>query len=247
MSSILNALKKLEDRDGRQKDVLPMAGGQARSVTAPAAGLRRFFIGSALRRVLAAGLLLALIVVMWFWGGRTGDDTALPVPVPMPVPAPAPVLSGAPQTSAAPPPVDRTVVSPKQVAERPAAVPPPASVARGPEKIRPAVKAEPPPLPVLQPETLFPKEGAVPDMAKPDSAADLSEGEITDTPPEGFDTIVLQAVAWAREPVRRMAVMDGAIVREGDVHNGVLVRQINENDVVLKKSGMAWRLRFKGR
>ena len=63
-------------------------------------------------------------------------------------------------------------------------------------------------------------------------------------PPSGQENFALQAIAWAREPANRMAVINGKILRQGDMLNGTLLNQINVNDVVLKKDGYTWRVMF---
>ncbi len=54
----------------------------------------------------------------------------------------------------------------------------------------------------------------------------------------------LQALAWSAEDARRMAVINGRIVREGESVDGYQVMQIREEDVVVNDGGKSWRLEF---
>ena len=54
----------------------------------------------------------------------------------------------------------------------------------------------------------------------------------------------LQALAWSEEAERRMAVINGSIVHEGESVDGYLVLKIRAEDVVLRKGGKSWRLEF---
>lgn len=54
----------------------------------------------------------------------------------------------------------------------------------------------------------------------------------------------LQALAWSTDDTRRMAVINGRIVREGESVDGYQVVQIREEDVVVNDGGKSWRLEF---
>jgi MSHA biogenesis protein MshK len=54
----------------------------------------------------------------------------------------------------------------------------------------------------------------------------------------------LQALAWSADDTRRMAVINGRIVREGESVDGYQVIQIREEDVVVNDGGKSWRLEF---
>ncbi|UCD77778.1 MAG: general secretion pathway protein GspB [Desulfobacterales bacterium] len=54
----------------------------------------------------------------------------------------------------------------------------------------------------------------------------------------------LQALAWSEDDVRRMAVINGQIVREGQSVDGYQVVQIHEEYVVVNNGGKSWRLEF---
>lgn len=57
----------------------------------------------------------------------------------------------------------------------------------------------------------------------------------------------LQAIAWSLHPEKRMAVINGHIVREGESIDKARVEHIGENEVVFTKAGKAWRQRFRSK
>jgi len=58
------------------------------------------------------------------------------------------------------------------------------------------------------------------------------------------DKIKLQALAWSSDASRRMAVINGRIVREGASIEGYQINQIRQNDVVVSDGGQSWSLEF---
>ena len=56
--------------------------------------------------------------------------------------------------------------------------------------------------------------------------------------------IKLQALAWSSEPARRMAVINGRIVREGESMDGYQINQIRQEDVVVSDGQQSWSLEF---
>ena len=54
----------------------------------------------------------------------------------------------------------------------------------------------------------------------------------------------LQALAWSDDAARRMAVINGRIVHEGESVDGYQVITIREEDVIVKEGGKSWRLEF---
>ena len=59
--------------------------------------------------------------------------------------------------------------------------------------------------------------------------------------------MMLQAVAWAPRPEKRMGVIDGQVVREGDDANGYTVVKIRKQNIILQRDGQYFRLEFQGR
>jgi len=58
------------------------------------------------------------------------------------------------------------------------------------------------------------------------------------------DKLKLQALAWADDAARRMAVINGHIVHEGDSVDGYQVMKIRKEDVIVNEKGESWRLEF---
>lgn len=54
----------------------------------------------------------------------------------------------------------------------------------------------------------------------------------------------LQALAWSEDAARRMAVINGRIVHEGESVDGYQVEQIRPEDVIVNAGGKSWRLEF---
>ena len=54
----------------------------------------------------------------------------------------------------------------------------------------------------------------------------------------------LQALAWSEDADRRMAVINGRIVHEGESVDGFQIKKIREEDVVVSQGGKSWRLEF---
>jgi Type II secretion system protein B len=58
------------------------------------------------------------------------------------------------------------------------------------------------------------------------------------------DTMQVQAISWSDRPTKRIAVIDGRIVREGQSVHAYQVIQIRPEDVIIEKSGKFWKLAF---
>lgn len=54
----------------------------------------------------------------------------------------------------------------------------------------------------------------------------------------------LQALAWSDDAARRMAVINGRIVHEGESVDGYQVVKIRAEDVIVKEGGKSWSLEF---
>ena len=52
----------------------------------------------------------------------------------------------------------------------------------------------------------------------------------------------LQAIAWSKDAKRRIAVINGHIVHEGESVEGFLVNQIRQEDVVVNDGTESWQL-----
>ena len=55
----------------------------------------------------------------------------------------------------------------------------------------------------------------------------------------------LQAIAWSEHPEKRMVVINGHIVHEGDAVEKATVKHIGKNEVVFFKGDEEWRQLFR--
>jgi len=67
----------------------------------------------------------------------------------------------------------------------------------------------------------------------PDSLTRLSQSSLK-----------LQAIAWSDEVQKRLAVINGRILREGESVDGFVIKQIRRDDVVLSDGKESWKLEF---
>ena len=56
--------------------------------------------------------------------------------------------------------------------------------------------------------------------------------------------LTLQALAWTEDAARRMVVINGQIVHEGESVDGYQIIKIREEDVIVKQGSKSWRLEF---
>ena len=54
----------------------------------------------------------------------------------------------------------------------------------------------------------------------------------------------LQAIAWSKEASKRLAVINGHIVREGESVEGFMVNQIRQDTVIVNDGSSSWQLEF---
>jgi cytoskeletal protein RodZ len=105
---------------------------------------------------------------------------------------------------------------------------------------------KPPSLPGAAPV----KESVTQQAKAPNAPAEAKSKKMLGKPPKvTYDRIEdsklkLQALAWSEDDARRMAVINGQIVREGQSVEGYQVMQIREEDVVVNSGGKSWRLEF---
>lgn len=50
------------------------------------------------------------------------------------------------------------------------------------------------------------------------------------------------AIAWSGDPSRRLAVVNGHIVKEGETVDGFSVTQIRKDDIIVNDGGRSWRV-----
>jgi hypothetical protein len=50
------------------------------------------------------------------------------------------------------------------------------------------------------------------------------------------------AIAWFQDPARRLAVVNGHIVKEGESVEGYSVTKIRKDDIIVTEGGRSWRV-----
>ncbi len=60
-----------------------------------------------------------------------------------------------------------------------------------------------------------------------------------------YSVLRLQAVTWAVDPRDRFALVDNAILRKGESVKGFVVDSIHEDHIVVRKGGERWRVEFR--
>ena len=229
MSSILKALKKLDDDLPRKRKTVIWSSGSASRKT-----LRRLDIGAGRSAtVLWAMLAIAIVVVagglyLYLKPGPDGHSEMTgavtrpiskpdpTVSVAKPAPEPLPVVPAPPQT--------------KTAAPKPAPTPQPGVTATKPVPPLPVERTPAPPSPRRPPQ-------AEKKAAKPSVPATPSLPVLT-------SDLKLQAISWAPAAGDRLAVINGNIVREGASLEGYVIVQINREEVKVRKGAEQWRLVF---
>lgn len=272
MSSILEALKRLEKEDPRTRRPLLWV----RRHPDPSRVWRR----AALLGL--GGVLLAVGVGLWFADVRQATEQGSPGPLRPVAPAPADPLAvnvspppGAPNTPPSLEPPGETpttgTVTPGTTA-LPIRVPPAnvgvaavgrttvATAVSGPQQApdpTPAGDAAAVGAPLENPAVIPPEDNVARKTLDPPPSKSAAHGlrlestadDATDAggaalPRLSDDNIFIQAISWAPEAERRLAVVNNHIVREGGWVAGYRVTRINTDDLILAKEGQAWRLPF---
>ena len=259
MSSILKALKKIEESAPPEEYLNPAQAfnphtvfwqrRRGRWITS-----KIIYMGLAAVVVLAAGILIR----GWMSGEADprGDKpataaagslpagvdafraklpdgkTAAPSP---PVAVPSPFGPAGPVAAPAPPPADAPEVT---AALRPA---PTAQAAKPairavPKETRETSPAERPPvLPQrAAPARETPPTGRPPAARAPeDNLSRLDDSKLK-----------VMAIAWHGQATRRIAVINGHIVKEGESVDGYTITQIRKDDVIVSDGSRSWRVQF---
>lgn len=226
MSSILKALKKLEDEFPRK------TGDKASLLQPPGVKktLRRWEINSGR---FATVLWSALIVVVlattgWFLLYMLWPDER---------PSPVAELPQAPLPSAVQPRRPAAPAVAPSPAERPLPRQKPA-VRRNRRASPTAAKTAVPPAAPVGKENLRQQRATPPASVRRSGTQTSAELPILKT---GLE---LQAVSWAQSPRNRIAVINGNVIREGGSIEGYAIVRIDEDQVVVRKDLSQWRLVF---
>ena len=228
MSSILKALRKLEDEYPRR----PGGDGSLPRTPGVKKTLRRWEINSGRFAPILWGALTCVVLAAAGWFliyMRSPDET----------PPPSAQLPNTPLPSAA---VQKqqagSVSEQEKVARRTTDRSPATSRRRLTEPD--TRKARPVPAVAARPQKVEKQRRSVPPL--PVNQAEQSKGAGLPVLQSGLE---LQAVSWAPSPANRIAVINGSIVREGGSIEGYSVARIDEDEVVVRKGLSQWRLVFK--
>ena len=270
MSSILKALKKIDDtsRPSENHHQWPHAGALKDTLTKNIK--RRWFFKRALIGFLAVVCLISLAAVSFYLrsGNRATQEAGSfrkdargleAAQVHRSKIAPTPPAGEPPGVAARDTNTDTAKVAP-------AAKPPPgarqiesAGPGQTPKKTldRTGVSRRPPearqPLPKVSKKAATktaaapvagrsqagPRAGTTsgrPEPPSPEEPVQYSRLQKTD--------LVLQAIAWSPEPAKRIAVVNGSIVREGESVAGYVLMRIRQDDIVLNDGAKSWQLDF---
>ena len=105
---------------------------------------------------------------------------------------------------------------------------------------------QPPPRQALTPSkrSIAGKQAASRKPAEPKIAAPRNRSEKRTYARLNDSKIKLQALAWSDDAAKRMAVINGRIVREGESMDGYQINQIRQEDVVVSDGSQFWSLEF---
>ncbi len=239
MSSILNALKKIEQMRHAEESAGNHAAESAPSTFLPPRSSLTTRIRKAFPYVLAAVLASFAGIGAYFWWTSdrpplqtAGQPNAFRAAIP-PVPES--------QAPVAPPPPPARPPAGTEIA--PAAPPP-----------RPAARVQaPPPSARLRPrdDTKALTAGARPPIAKRDPLPEGRPGANRPSPSRSAEDALsrlddsklkVMAIAWSDDPQRRLAVLNGHIVKEGESVEGYSVTQIRKDDVIVNDGSQSWRV-----
>lgn len=162
---------------------------------------------------------------------------AAPAPPPR-QPAPPPVPPQAPAPSSSPPalavaPTERSV----EAAQQPVQAPPPTARIR-PRDAVPGAPAAPDTRPAPAQRGPSGQDRPAPVRPSPAPARAVEDGlnRLDDS------KLKVMAIAWAEDPGRRLAVVNGHIVREGESVDGYTVTRIRRDDLVVSDGTRSWRV-----
>jgi len=237
VSSILKALKKIETTGVSEEPSGQQAPSGLQAMFAPKLGAR-WYTRRGVLWLLGAMFLAAGAAAYYGWSngsppsqtagvarevrsplppGQTTPPPAKPIPTPPPAPAPRPT-EGVDGPAAA-------AGQPK--AAPPVQAPPPSSRIRPRDGGGPTGSETRPPSAQRSAPAARPASGRSPE----DSLSRLEESKLK-----------VMAIAWTDDPARRLAVVNGHIVKEGESVEGYNVMQIRKDDIIVNDGGRSWRV-----
>lgn len=240
MSSILNALKKIEELGQAEES---LANNTAESTPAAFLPLRSPRSSAVRKKVIyALAVVLAIAAGLsaysWWMADRFPSQTA---ELPSAVRARIPSVPESQTPSIPPAPPPRPPATGKEISP---AVPPP----------RPAAKVQaPPPSARLRPrdDTAATAANARPSIPRretpPQDRPAASRPASPKSAEDGLSRLdesklKVMAIAWSNDPQRRLAVVNGQIVKEGELVEGYNITQIRKDDVIVNDGSQSWRV-----
>lgn len=239
LSSILKALKKVEESGQAEanQDSPPLMYGAASSRSSWRQKIWRFGQNRVYFLMLVVGLAVAGAAYYWWSAGGVSPPSAGPAKE---------VRAQLPQRAAESPP---QAVSPPVRTAQPKPTPPPGQT---PETATGSVQA-PPPTSRVRPREV--PASPPPEPRSSPARGPQSSPERVDTsrpsPPRAAEDnlsrldeskLKVMAIAWTAEPSRRLAVVNGHIVKEGESVEGFNVTQIRKDDIIVNDGGRSWKV-----
>ena len=265
MSSILRALKKLENEPRHQEEIQPPL--DSRFVPLANTGPRKppgiFFI------IIGVGLVCGLVILTGWWllsekipptpiasqnisSQKEQQPAAVPVELKTSEAPENSTVSGESRSSSRDMP-DVLQIRGREPESRTLKSQQPSVSPIGQQRNLSAAAARPAQAALLAPAAITPPDTA--SLQKPAEESGVAaagtpeiSGQVTTMPevPVLADTdIKLQAITWSAEPGKRIAVISNRILRQGEMVDGFLVDTINQDDVILNDKGKKWKLLFR--
>jgi general secretion pathway protein B len=262
MSSILRALKKLENDPRRLTKTTPL---DSKFGPLPDAGPQK----KAARplAIIIGGVFICSLAVLAGWWMFSEKNQPLPAP-PQKISGQSPAPTAAVPAKQAEPailqPATAAIETPKPVADtiakpKPAIQPPmesatpktataaspasaPGEVSVAAEKVVPDSTHEPA---APEPETAATTPAEPAESAAAEPQAITKKAPAPEIPVLNDPDMRLQAITWSKEPQKRLVILNNHILRQGETVSGYRIDRINQDDVVLSKGGEKWQLMFR--
>jgi hypothetical protein len=259
VSSILKALKKIEESAPPDETLNPAQAFNPRTVFGQRHRRRRLTpkticLGLAAVVVLAAGIL----VLGWITGATDPRGrkpvTAAADSAPAGANAFRAKLPGGNTATASPPVAAPPLPGQPASVEAPAPFPaaaPEAPAAPSPEAPAPAAKPAARPLPKDRPRAPVtePPSIAAQKAAPARKTAAPGQPPAARTPEDNLSLLnnfklKVMAIAWNPDTTRRIAVINGHIIKEGESVDGYTITRIRKDDVIVNDGSRSWRVEF---
>lgn len=253
MSTILNALKKIEGRKvDKSLPAWPFGSGSLESMD------HHIYRSRRRQKILGSLILICLLAVAGklYIGSRPASNETASTSTPLPVTAQStqPTEVVKPESRKSFTVKSQSVPEPETSPREPSReeLPPrePSSETILPSKV-PSAPAETAPAHSIEEassETATPS-AVPPTQVEPSETAAVTEApptavtEVFGSPPADNAGLSLMALVWSKQPESRFVVINGSIVREGGTIEESTVIRIEETYAVLRTGGVVWKLK----